>query len=98
MDHIEDDNTEDIQISNAADWVKFNTPITQKTNDPFKIEGEDLVKVSGLSPTFRRKMNRDLQKKFTGIDGSGTQQNLLAQAITGYAMFDLIEPPYNLEY
>jgi PBSX family phage portal protein len=23
---------------------------------------------------------------------------LLAQAITGYAMFDLIEPPYNLEY
>ena len=98
MDHIEDDNTEDIQISNAADWVKFNSPITQKTNDPFKIEGEDLVKVSGLSPTFRRKMNRDLQKRFTGIDGTGTQQNLLAQAITGYAMFDLIEPPYNLEY
>ena len=98
MDHIEDDNTEEIQISNAADWVKFNSPITQKTNDPFKIEGEDLVKVSGLSPTFRRKMNRDLQKRFTGIDGTGTQQNLLAQAITGYAMFDLIEPPYNLEY
>jgi PBSX family phage portal protein len=98
MDHIQDDSTEDIQISNAADWVKFNTPTTQKTNDPFKIEGEDLVKVSGLSPAFRRKMNRDLQKRFSGIDGTGTQQNLLAQAISGYAMFDLIEPPYNLEY
>ena len=98
MDHIQDDNAEDIQISNAADWVKFNTPTTQKTNDPFKIEGEDLVKVSGLSPAFRRKMNRDLQKRFSGIDGTGTQQNLLAQAISGYAMFDLIEPPYNLEY
>jgi PBSX family phage portal protein len=98
MDHIQDDNAEDIQISNAADWVKFNTPTTQKTNDPFKIEGEDLVKVSGLSPAFRRKMNRDLQKRFSGIDGTATQQNLLAQAISGYAMFDLIEPPYNLEY
>jgi len=98
MDHIQDDNTEEIQISNAADWVKFNTPTAQKTNDPFKVEGEDLVKVSGLSPAVRRKMNRDLQKRFTGIDGTGTQQNLLAQAITGYAMFDLIEPPYNLEY
>ncbi len=98
MDHIQDDSTEDIQISNAADWVKFNTPTTQKTNDPFKIEGEDLVKVSGLSPAFRRKMNRDLQKRFSGIDGTATQQNLLAQAISGYAMFDLIEPPYNLEY
>ena len=97
MDHIEDSN-EEVQISAAADWVKFNTPITQKTNDPFKIEGEDLVKMSGLSPAFRRKMNRDLQKRFSGVDGTGTQQNLLAQAITGYAMFDLIEPPYNLEY
>jgi PBSX family phage portal protein len=98
MDHIQDDSAEDIQISAAADWVKFNSPVVQKTNDPFKIEGEDLAKMSGLSPAFRRKMNRDLQKRFVGIDGTGTQQNLLAQAITGYAMFDLIEPPYNLEY
>jgi capsid portal protein len=43
-------------------------------------------------------MNRELQKRFQGIDGTETQQNLLAQAITGYAMFDLIEPPYNLDY
>jgi capsid portal protein len=43
-------------------------------------------------------MNRDIQKSFTGIDGAQTQQNLLAQAITGYALFDLIEPPYNMEY
>ena len=98
MEHIEDNSAEDIQISNVTDWVKFNAPSIQKTNDPFKIEGEDLVKMSGLSPAFRRKMNRDLQKRFTGLDGTGTQQNLLAQAITGYAMFDLIEPPYNLEY
>ena len=98
MEHIEDNSAEDIQISTATDWVKFNSPVIQKTNDPFRIEGEDLVKMSGLSPAFRRKMSRDLQKRFVGIDGTGTQQNLLAQAITGYAMFDLIEPPYNLEY
>ena len=98
MEHIEDNSAEDIQISTATDWVKFNSPVIQKTDDPFRIEGEDLVKMSGLSPAFRRKMSRDLQKRFVGIDGTGTQQNLLAQAITGYAMFDLIEPPYNLEY
>ena len=98
MEHIEDNSAEDIQISTATDWVKFNSPVIQKTDDPFRIEGEDLVKMSGLSPAFRRKMSRDLQKRFVGIDGTSTQQNLLAQAITGYAMFDLIEPPYNLEY
>jgi PBSX family phage portal protein len=43
-------------------------------------------------------MSRDLQKSFTGIDGTGTQQNLLQQAVTGYAMFDLVQPVYNLEY
>jgi PBSX family phage portal protein len=42
-------------------------------------------------------MNRDIQKSFTGIDGAQTQQNLLQAAITGYAMFDLVEPQYNLE-
>ena len=94
----EDSSAQEIEISNTTDWIKFNTISTETSNDPFKISGEALAKVSGLSPTFRRKMNRDIQKSFTGIDGAQTQQNLLAQAITGYAMFDLIEPPYNMEY
>ena len=98
IEYEDDTSGQDIEISNTTDWVKFNTISDQTSNDPFKIEGEDLAKVSGLSATFRRKMNRDIQKSFTGIDGSKTQQNLLAQAITGYALFDLIEPPYNLEY
>jgi PBSX family phage portal protein len=95
---MEDDDSTDISISNMADWMKFNTPTQSTSNDPFKIEGEELSKVSGLGASFRRKMNRDLQKRFQGIEGTETQQNLLAQAITGYAMFDLIEPPYNLDY
>lgn len=97
--NLEEDSTDQtIHISNAADWAKFNSLSVETTNDPFRIEGEELTKVSGLGASFRRKLNRDLQKRFSGIDGTGTQQNLLAQAVTGYAMFDLIEPPYNLEY
>jgi len=98
IQYEEDNDSQDIAISNVADWMKFNTPTQATSNDPFKIEGEDLTKVSGLGATFRRKLNRDLQKRFQGIDGTATQQNLLQQAITGYAMFDLVEPPYNLEY
>jgi len=94
----EDDNSQEIAISNVADWMKFNTPREQTSTDLFKVSGEDLTKISGLSPAFRRKMSRELQKRFQGIEGTETQQNLLAQAITGYAMFDLIEPPYNLDY
>jgi len=96
--YVEDDDSQDIVVSNVADWMKFNTPREETSTDLFKVSGEDLGKISGLSPAFRRKMNRDLQKRFQGIDGTETQQNLLQQAVTGYAMFDLVEPPYNLDY
>jgi len=100
MQFIEDENEnqESISISNAADWLKFSSKSIVENTDPFNLEGEDLKKLNGLGSSFRRKMGRDIQKRFVGQEGTGTQQNLLAQAITGYAMFDLIEPPYNLDY
>ena len=93
----ENDSLENVEISNSADWMLFDMKKAEHV-DPFNIQGDDLKKVYGLGQAFKRKMSRDLQKRFVGIDGSGTQQNLLAQAITGYAMFDLIQPTYNLEY
>jgi PBSX family phage portal protein len=100
MIEFEDDmgSSNEVEITNTSDWMKFSSAPVQKTNDPFRVENDDLLKISGISPTFRRKVSRDLQKRFAGIDGAETQQNLLQQAVTGYAMFDLVEPPYNLEY
>ena len=83
IQYEEDNNSQEIAISNVADWMKFNTPREQTSTDLFKVSGEDLTKISGLSPAFRRKMSRELQKRFQGIEGTETQQNLLAQAITG---------------
>ena len=99
MEHVEEDNTfnNEVSISNSSDLFNFSQPVVIQT-DPFKVEGEDLKKISGLSPAFKRKVSRDFQKRLSGIDGTGTQQNLLQQAVTGYALFDLVEPTYNLEY
>lgn len=93
----DNDNSGDIQISNALDWALKSSTTTIDT-DPFNVEAEELKKISGLSPAFRRKMSRELQKRFEGMDGAQTQQNLLQQAITGYAMFDLVQPVYNQDY
>ena len=100
MGLIEDDNQEIDTGVHALTASDFHIPSANvvKTTDAFMVSGEELQKVQGLGASFRRKMNRNLQKRFVGIEGVETQQNLLAQAITGYAMFDLIEPPYNLEY
>ena len=93
MEFINDESSSnDINISNAMDWALLNKEVVTN-NDPFTIDVEGLKKVGGLSTSFKRKMNREFTKRFTGQSGTGTQQNLLAQAITGYAMFDLIEPP-----
>jgi hypothetical protein len=100
MGLIEDNNEEidtGLRAFTASDFHIPSTVIT-KTNDVFMASGEELQKISGLGSSFRRKLSRNIQKRFVGIEGTETQQNLLAQAITGYAMFDLIEPPYNLEY
>jgi PBSX family phage portal protein len=98
MEHVDEYQTEsDIRVSNSSDlWIP-NVPVT-KSIDDFNVEGEDILKIHGMGTSFRRKAAREIQKRFVGIDGAQTQQNLLQQAITGYAMFDLVQPTYNLEY
>ena len=98
MEFIDDNGSQQIELSNVSDWMKFNSPVDKVTEDPFKIEGEELSKIAGLGTAFRRKMGREFSKRFQGLDGAKTQQNLMQQAITGYAMFDLVEPTYNLDY
>lgn len=101
MEHIEDLELEgqDIRIVNSDDYFRFSkSDIQSLDNDPFSISAEDIKKLNGLGASFRRKVSRDIQKRFEGIDGAKTQQNLMQQAITGYAMFDLVQPTYNMEY
>jgi PBSX family phage portal protein len=86
----------EIQLSNVDDWFSFKKQ--SEHLDTFNIDLEEIKKLNGLSPAFRRKVGREFQKSFTGIQGTATQQNLLQQAVTGYAMFDLVQPVYNLEY
>lgn len=89
---------EKIEISNVADWMRFNSASTEKSDDPFSISGEEVLKISGLSPALRRKVGREIQKGFVGKDGTKTQQILIQQAVSGYALFDLVQPEYNLDY
>jgi len=85
-----------IDISNTSDWFSFKKEKDQI--DPFNIGLDELKKIRGLGQSFKRKINRDFTKSFVGVNGAQTQQNLLQQAISGYALFDLVQPVYNQEY
>ena len=97
MEYVNEIEDNGISVSNVSDFFMPAQNVIKST-DEFEIDGNDLLKIAGLGTSFKRKVGRELQKRFVGIDGAGTQQNLLQQAITGYALFDLIQPPYNLEY
>ena len=99
LESIEDeiDSVSTIDISNTSDWFHFQK-LDGPQDDPFKIGLDEIKKLRGLGANFKRKINRDFSKAFVGTTGVGTQQNLLQQAISGYALFDLVEPTYNLEY
>jgi PBSX family phage portal protein len=88
--------SEEIFIKNSSD--RFTMKSEEDHEDPFFIGVEDVKKLNGLGASFRRKVSREFQKSFTGIEDTATQQNLLQQAVTGYALFDLVQPVYNLEY
>ena len=100
MEHIEDLEIDDnVRVTTPEDYFMFSAKEAKSLdNDIFNIEGKEVLKLKGLGASFRRKASRDLEKRFVGIDGAQTQQNLLQQAITGYAMFDLVQPIYNMEY
>jgi PBSX family phage portal protein len=66
--------------------------------DDFAKSGEDLRLMKGLSPATKRKNTNTLQKARQGSDGKAKSKQVEVETITGYLLFDVILPPYNLEY
>lgn len=73
------------------------TPISENT-DPFAQEVEKIRELDGASPTLRRRATRQLSKRRTGEGGAESKQIEPEALYTGYQLFDVVLPPYNLEY
>lgn len=59
----------------------------------------DIIKsYDGLDPNFKRRVSQKLNKAMQGQDGAKSKQ-LLPEATytTGYGLFDVVIPPYNLD-
>lgn len=66
--------------------------------DPFEVTGEDVRKIGGYSENFKRKVTRDIKKVAQSVDGKVGSKHVDTQELTGYTLFDVIQPPYNLDY
>jgi len=78
--------------------VKLGTQHTveQEFDDPFNARWDDIKKAEGLSPNFRRQVNR-IEKSFTGVDDAKSKK-LDPLDLTGYSLFQIVQPPYNVLY
>jgi len=79
--------------------VKLDSPVhtvESDFDDPFNAKWEDIKKSEGLSPNFRRQVNR-LEKSFTGV-GDAKSKKLDPLDLTGYSLFQIVQPPYNVLY
>ena len=79
--------------------VKLDAPshtIEHDFGDPFNATWSDIKKADGLSPNFRRQVNR-MEKSFTGV-GDAKSKKLDPLDLTGYSLFQIVQPPYNVLY
>ena len=79
--------------------VKMDAPIhtvEHDFDDPFNATWENIRKAEGLSPNFRRNATR-LEKSFTGV-GDAKSKKLDPLDLTGYSLFQIVQPPYNVLY
>lgn len=65
--------------------------------DPFAKTDEELKKMDGLSPAFKKKVSRELTKFQRGANGAATKQKNEFTNL-GYFRLDVVTPPYNLDY
>ena len=95
MTIMNDEDGEDVSILSNADYGLF-TKQEATFEDPFNVEWEEIRKSEGLSENFRRRAAR-LEKSFTG-KGDAKSKKLDPLDLTGYSLFQIVQPPYNMLY
>ena len=105
MNHTADVAEDDIEIiKNDAGQeiqVRLGTSkyVTQESefSDPFMTSATELLKIEGLDSNFKRNAKRNLQKAYTGQDDAKSKK-LDPLDLTGYSLFQIVQPPYNVTY
>jgi PBSX family phage portal protein len=71
---------------------------TVESGDLFERPAEEVRNLDGVDSVFKRRVTTSLKKYQRGLDGAETKQVHEKEALTAYDTFEVVEPPYNLEY
>jgi len=68
-----------------------------KNADPFAVSGDEVKTLSVASLSAKRRISRGIEKAYTGTGGAKSKY-LESWQYTGYDAFQVVQPPYNLDY
>jgi len=92
----DEDGSNLINIKTPEDAFVKSYTTQEEFDDPFMQKWSEIKKNDGLSPNIRRQANR-LEKAFTGQDDAKSKK-LDPLDLTGYSLFQIVQPPYNMLY
>ncbi|AXH67244.1 portal protein [Streptomyces phage Wofford] len=80
--------------------VSLGNEVSRKidhADDPFSKSLSEIKEMDGLSRSFKISATKQLNKFYRGIEGASSKK-IESDDITGYNAFQVILPPYNLDY
>lgn len=89
----------DLPVVDDISYLNVTT-ISEGTPDQFAKSASDLRTFSGVGRNMKARITTKITKFQSGVGGAGTKQvNEKSQEfLSGYDAFEVIEPPYNLDY
>lgn len=90
---VAEEETQEIEVSLGSAY----TYVTPESEDPFAKSAKSIAELDGLSRSFKIRNTKQLQKFYRGIDGAHSKKEESLD-LTGYNAFQVILPPYNLDY
>lgn len=93
MSNVEESDEIEVRIGSI-----YEKPGVSEETDIFAKSAEEFKDLNGLSTAFKKKMSRSLTKFYRGTGGAESKKLEIPNYIGGYSLFDVILPPFNLDY
>jgi PBSX family phage portal protein len=87
-----------VEVHLGNEWERSSRRVLAESSDEFSKDADEIRKMNGLSPAFKRKTTRAMEKVHQSRDGEARSKKVEVETLTGYLLLDVIVPPYNLEY
>jgi PBSX family phage portal protein len=89
------DDTPDVPTIDHVGMLTFTT--SSENHDAFAKSADEIRTFDGISTNNKRRITNKLSKARTGAGGAESTQ-VIDDSFNGYQIFDVVEPPYSLDY